>query len=59
MLEVGVVQGVQLLSDEVRSVTTALKEVEEVLEEMQEIKDGWENKEVEGNGRLKLEEIRS
>ena len=37
--EVGVVKGVHLLSGEVRSVTTALKVVEEVQEEVQEIKD--------------------
>ena len=38
--EVGVVKGVHLLSGEVRSVTTALKVLEEVQEEVQEIKDG-------------------
>ena len=37
--EVGVVKGVHLLSGEVRSVTTALKVVEEVQEEVQEKKD--------------------
>ena len=37
--EVGVVKGVHLLSGEVRSVTTALKVVEEVQEEVQEIGD--------------------
>ena len=37
--EVGVVSGVHLLSGEVRSVTTALKLVEELQEEVQEIKD--------------------
>ena len=37
--EVGVVKEVHLLSGEVRSVTTALKVVEEVQEEVQEIKD--------------------
>ena len=37
--EVGVVKGVHLLSGEVRSVATALKVVEEVQEEVQEIKD--------------------
>ena len=36
---VGVVKGVHLLSGEVRSVTTALKVVEEVQEEVQEVKD--------------------
>ena len=37
--EVGVVNGVHLLSGEVRSVTTALKVVEEVQKEVQEIED--------------------
>ena len=37
--EVGVVEGVHLLPDEVRSVTAALKVVEEVQEEVQEVKD--------------------
>ena len=37
--EVGVVKRVHLLSSEVRSVTTALKVVEEVQEEVQEIED--------------------
>ena len=57
--EVGVVKGVHLLSGEVRSVTAALKVVEEVQEEVQEIEDEWEDEEVEGNGGLKVEEIRS
>ena len=57
--EVGVVKGVHLLSGEVRSVTTALKVVEEVQEEVQEIKDEWEEEEVEGHGGLKVEETRS
>ena len=48
-----------LLFGEVRSVTTALKVVEEVQEEVQEIKDGGEEEEVERNGGLKVEEIRS
>ena len=38
--EVGVVKGVHLLSGEVRSVTTALKVVEGVQEEVQEVEDG-------------------
>ena len=38
--EVGVVKGVHLLSGEVRSVAAALKVVEEVQEEVQEVKDG-------------------
>ena len=37
--EIGVVKGVHLLSGEVRRVATALKVVEEVQEEVQEIKD--------------------
>ena len=37
--EVGVVKGVHLLSDEVRSVTTVLKVFAEVQEEVQEIED--------------------
>ena len=37
--EVGVVKGVHLLSADVRSVTAALKVVEEVQEEVQEIED--------------------
>ena len=37
--EVGVVKGVHLLSGEVRSVASALKVVEEVQEEVQEVKD--------------------
>ena len=53
--EVGVVKGVHLLSGEVRGVATALK----VVEEVQEVKDEWEDEEVEGNGGLKVEEIRS
>ena len=57
--EVGVVKEVHLLSGEVRSVTIALKVVEEVQEEVQEVKDEWEEEEVEGNGGLKVEEIRS
>ena len=38
---------------------TALKEVEEMREEVQEIKDEWEDEEVEENGGLKVEEKRS
>ena len=37
--EAGVVKGVHLLSGEVRCVTSALKVVEEVQEEVQEVKD--------------------
>ena len=57
--EVAVVKGDRLLSGEVRSVTTALKVVEEVQEEVQEIRDKWEGEEEEGNGGLRVEEIRS
>ena len=57
--EVGVVKRVHLLSSEVRRGATALKVVEEVQEEVQEVKDEWEDEEVEGNGGLKVEEIRS
>ena len=57
--EAGVVRGVHTLSGEVRSVTTALKVVEEVQDEVQEIKDECEDEEVEENGGLKVEEIRS
>ena len=39
--EVGVVKGVHLLSGEVRSVSTALKVVEVVQEEVQEVEDEW------------------
>ena len=56
---VGVVKRVHTLSGEVRRVATALKVVEEVREEVQEIKDEWEDEEVEGNGGLKVEEKRS
>ena len=57
--EVRVVKGVHLLSGEVRSVTTALKVVEEVQEEVQEVEDEWRDEEDEENGGLKVEEIRS
>ena len=33
--------------------------MEEVQEAVQEVKDEWEDEEVEGNGGLKVEEIRS
>ena len=39
--------------------TAALKEVEEVREEVQGIKDEWEDEEDEENGGLKVEEKRS
>ena len=57
--EVGVVNGVHLLAGEVRNITTALKVMEEMQEEVQEIEDEWEDEELEGNGGLKVEEIRS
>ena len=57
--EVGVVKRVHLLSGDVRRVATALKAVEDVQEEVQEVKDEWEDEEVEGTGGLKVEEIRS
>ena len=38
---------------------TALKEVEEKREEVQEIKDEWEDEEIKENGGLKVEEKRS
>ena len=39
--EVGVVKGVHLLSGEVRRGATALQVVEEMQEEVQEVKDEW------------------
>ena len=57
--EVGFVKGVHLLSGDVRSVTTALKVVEEAQEEVQEVEDEWGDEEDEENGGLKVEEIRS
>ena len=53
--EVGVVKRVHTLLGGVHKLATALKVVEEVLEEVQEIKDEWEDEEVEGNGGLKVE----
>ena len=53
-VEVGFVSRVHLLFGEVRSVTTALKVVEEVQEEMQEIER--EEEEAGSNGELKVEE---
>ena len=50
--EVGVVNGVHLLSGEVRRVKAALKVVEEVQEEVQEIECEREDEEVERNERL-------
>ena len=57
--EEGVVKRVHLPPCEVRSVAKALKVVEEVQEEVQEFKDEWKDEEVEENGGLKVEEIRS
>ena len=57
--EVGVVKRVHTLLGRVHRLATVLEEVEEVQEEVQEIKDEWEDEEVEGNGGLKVEEIRS
>ena len=56
---VGVVKRVHTLLGGGHMFFTALKEVEEVLEEVQEIKDEWEDEEVEMNGGLKVEEKRS
>ena len=56
---VGVVKRVHTLFGGVHRLATALKEVEEVREEEQEIRDEWEDEEVEENGGLKVEEKRS
>ena len=53
--EVGFVSRVHLLSGEVRSVTAALK----VVEEVQDIEDELGEEEVGWNGELKVEEKRS
>ena len=55
----GVVKRVHTLFGGVHRLATALKEVEEVREEVQEIKDVWEDEEVEKNGGLNVEEKRS
>ena len=57
--EVGVVKRVHTLLGGVHRLATALKVVEEVQKEVQEIKDEWEDEEVEGNGGLKVEDKRS
>ena len=44
------------VAGEERSVTTALKVVEEVQEGLQEIEGEWEEEEVGWNGELKVEE---
>ena len=56
--EVGVVKRVHLRQGEVRS-ATALKEVEDVQEEVQKVEDEWRDEEDEENGGLEVEEIRS
>ena len=53
--EVGVVKRVHTLLGGVHRLAAALKVVEDVQEEVQEIKDEWEDEEVEGNGGLKVE----
>ena len=53
--EVGVVKRVHTLFGGVHRVATALKVVEELREEVQEIRDEWEDEEVEGNGGVKVE----
>ena len=55
-VEVGLVIRLHHLFGEVRSVTTALKVVEEVQEGLQEIDGEWEEEEVGWNGELKVEE---
>ena len=52
--EEGVVKRVHLLSGGVRRLATALKVVEEVQEQVQQVKDEWKDEEVEGNGGLKV-----
>ena len=44
----GLVKRVHLLSSEVRRVATALKVVEEVQEEVQEVKDEWKMRKMKG-----------
>ena len=56
---VGVVKRVHTLFGGVHRLATALKEVEEVRGEEQEMRGGWEDEEVEENGGLKVEEKRS
>ena len=55
----GVVKRVHTLVGGVHRLATALKEVEDVREEVQEIIDEWEDEEIEGNGGPKVEEKRS
>ena len=55
----GELRGREAFFGGVHRLATALKEVEEVREEVQEIKDEWEDEEVEENGGLKVEENRS
>ena len=54
--EVGLIIRLHLLFGEVRSVTTALKVVEEVQQGLQEMKRELEEEEVGWNGELKVEE---
>ena len=56
---VGVIKRVHTLFGGVHRLATALKEGEEVREEVQEVRDEWEDQENEENGRLKVEEKRS
>ena len=53
--EVGVVKRVHNFLGGVHRFATVLKVVGEVQEEVQEIKDEWEDEEVEENGGLKVE----
>ena len=55
-VEVGLVISLHLLFGEVRSVTTALKVVEEVQHGLQEIEDEQREEEIGWNGELKVEE---
>ena len=50
--EVGAVKSVHTLLGGVHMLATALKVVEEVREQLQEIRDDWEDEEVEENGGL-------
>ena len=52
--EVGVVKRVHTFLGGVHRLATALKVVEEVQQEVQEVKDEWEDEEIERNGSLKV-----
>ena len=52
---VGVVKRVHTFFGGVHRLATALKEVEEMREEVQELNDEWEDEEVEENGGFKVE----